>query len=123
MGGGRSLEVAVVTGSMPRYPKWEDGPRAGRYFKLEVTGGPGENDEGDAYAQLGGGLRRWRVAIDDGTRYRNTFMPADRSLWINSSDRSGIADRVPTFEEYLRPPSPEVQQQVALELVDLHETT
>ena len=63
-------------------------------------------------------MQRLPSAIDDGTRYRNTFMPADRSLWINSSDRSGIADRVPTFEQYLRPPSPEVQQQVALELVD-----
>ena len=51
------LELVVATGSMPRrYPKWEEGPAAGRYFKDESAGGPGENSDGDAYAALGGGL-------------------------------------------------------------------
>ena len=112
------LEVAVATGSMPRrYPKWEDGSKAGRYFKDESAGGAGENSDGDEYAKLGGGIRRWRVAISDGNRYRNTFMPNEASLWINSSDTAALAARVADFEQYLRPPTPEVQQQVAIELV------
>ncbi len=113
------LELAVATGSMPRrYPKWEDGPRAGRYFKEQSAGGPGMNPDGDEYAKLGGGIRRWRVAISDGTRYKNTFMPSEANLWINSSDSDALADRIAAFEEYLRPPSPEVQQQVALEVIE-----
>ena len=73
------LEVDVATGSMPRrYPKWESSDRAARYFKDQYTGGPGMNNDGDEYAKLGGGLRRWRVAVSDGLRYKNTFMPNDR---------------------------------------------
>ena len=113
------LEVAVATGSMPRrYPKWEDGARAGRYFKDESAGGPGMNPDGDEYAKLGGGIRRWRVAISDGLRYKNTFMPTEADLWINSSDTDALAARTTAFEEYLRPPSPEGQQQVAIELIE-----
>jgi hypothetical protein len=112
------LEVAVATGSMPRrYPKWEGTDRAARYFRDESTGGPGVNTDGHEFAKLGGGLRRWRVAVSDGTRYKNTFMAGDRALWINSNDSSTLAERVPAFEEYLRPPSPEVQRDIAIDLI------
>jgi hypothetical protein len=112
------LEVAVATGSMPRrYPKWEGTDRASRYFRDEATGGPGVNNDGDEFAKLGGGLRRWRVAVSDGSRYRNTFMPTDRALWINSNDSATLAARVGAFEEYLRPPTPEVRRDIAIDLI------
>ena len=113
------LELVVATGSMPRrYPKWEEGPAAGRYFKDESAGGPGENSDGDAYAALGGGLRRWRVPTVEAGRYRNTFLNGERSLWINSSDKEAIAQRTDDFSNFVRPPSPEEQQRVALDLVE-----
>ena len=113
------LELVVESGSMPRrYAKWEEGPAAGRYFKDESAGGPGENPDGDAYAALGGGLRRWRVPTVEAGRYRNTFLNGERSLWINSSDKEAIAQRTDDFSNFVRPPSPEEQQRVALDLVE-----
>ena len=102
------LELSVATGSMPRrYPKWEQGAPAGRYFKGERAGGFGENDDGDAYAKLGGGLRRWRVAVSVDGRYRNTFLGDDVDTWINSSNHQAIAQRTADFEDLLKELTPE----------------
>lgn len=106
IGEGR-IDVAVATGSMPRrQPVWEDGPAAARYFSLEETGGPGANWDEEEYAKLGGGIRRWRSALAEGegrgARYRNTFLPTERSLWINSTDYEAIAARPARFGELMK---------------------
>lgn len=118
IGEGR-VDVAVATGSMPRrQPVWEDGPAAARYFKLEETGGPGDNWDGDAYAKLGGGIRRWRSALAEGegrgARYRNTFLPSELELWINSTDHEAIAARPARFAELMKELSPDEKVELAL---------
>ena len=99
------IELSVATGSMPRrFPKWEEGASAGRYFKQAKSGGVGENDDGDAYAKLGGGLRRWRVAVSQDGRYRNTFLAGDEAYWINSGDHNAISERIAEFDTLLSSP-------------------
>ncbi len=119
IGEGR-IDVAVATGSMPRrQPVWEDGPAAARYFKLEETGGPGENWDGDEYAKLGGGIRRWRTALStDGSRYRNTFMPEDVEIWINSTDKEAIAARPARFGELMKELTPDEKVTLAIERIE-----
>ncbi|MEE2755172.1 MAG: hypothetical protein VYA30_00870 [Myxococcota bacterium] len=113
------LELAVATGSMPRrYPKWEDGAAAGRYFKKTDAGGAGENVDGDRFAELGGGLRRWRIAEPINGAYRNTFAKNDEAHWINSSDLTTIAARITDFEELLRELSPEEKVRLAEQLIN-----
>ena len=109
------MEVAVATGSMPRrQPVWEEGAEAGRYFKLDYTGGEGETGDGDRYAALGGGIRRWRVATLAGSRYRNTFGKGDEAAWIDSADLDAVAARPARFGELLRELSVEEKRDLAL---------
>jgi hypothetical protein len=113
------IEASVATGSMPRrQPRWEGPDQAQRYFTLNYTGGTGENRDGDAYAALGGGIRRWRVAIASGSRYRNTFLPGGEGAWINDADLSAVGQRPAQFEELMKELTPEEQLQVALGQVD-----
>lgn len=117
------FEVAVATGSMPRrLPKWEEGPTAARYFTLDYTGGPGQAFDGEKYAALGGGLRRWRAPEAVGTgasaRYRNTFLPADRAVWIDDTDVEQVAGRIARFGELMKALTPEERRDVALGLVE-----
>ena len=112
------IELSVATGSMPRrFPKWEEGASAGRYFKQAKSGGVGENDDGDAYAKLGGGLRRWRVAVSQDGRYRNTFLVGDEAYWINSGDHNAISERIAEFDTLLKELSPVEKRDLALRLI------
>jgi hypothetical protein len=119
IGDGR-FDVAIATGSMPRrQPVWEDGPAAARYFSLEETGGPGENWDGDEYAKLGGGIRRWRSALAVGdsastSRYRNTFLPDEVELWINGTDLEAIAARPARFAELMKALTPQEKVDLAI---------
>jgi len=113
------LEVAVATGSMPRrYPKWEEGGRAARYFKKSDAGGPGMNGDEEEYATLGGGLRRWRIARKTGDRYINTFASEDQDLWINSRDHAAVAHRIEKFETLLRELTPTQKRDLAVQLIE-----
>ncbi|MBM4318873.1 MAG: hypothetical protein FJ125_02695 [Deltaproteobacteria bacterium] len=84
------------------------------YFTNEATGGPGTNGDGDAYAALGGGLRRWRTALKSGTRYKNSWMAADQASWINSTNLEAIAARLARFQQLLGEMTPEVKRDLAL---------
>ncbi|HTE55830.1 MAG TPA: hypothetical protein VK698_33475, partial [Kofleriaceae bacterium] len=104
-----SLDVALVSGSMPRRQGvWESGIRSKQYFTDERTGGEGENSDGDAYAALGGGLKRWRVTKNVDGYWTNTWMQADEAHWINSTDLARIAARPDRFAQLLGQVSPEV---------------
>lgn len=106
-----NLDVVTVSGSMPRrQAKRESGLSSKRYFTSESAGGEGTNFEGEAYAVLGGGLKRWRVAKNVGGYWTNTWMDADEAHWIDSTDTTRIAARPGRFEQMLGQVSPEQQR-------------
>jgi len=114
-----NLDVALVSGSMPRRQgKWETGAASKQYFVTEDAGGPGTNLDGDDYAKLGGGLKRWRVTKNIGGYWTNTWMAADESHWINSTDYPRIAARVERFESLLGQVSPEQTRTELLAQID-----
>jgi len=113
------LETQVVSGSMPRrQPKWEDGVASKSSFTSNYAGGPGENNSGQAYAALGGGLKRFRVTKNIGGYWTNTWMTADEASWISDTDYQALADRTATFQQILGEASPEQQRESLLEMIE-----
>jgi hypothetical protein len=105
---------------MPRRQgKKDSGVSSKSYFTSEYTGGEGTNSDGDEYAKLGGGLKRWRVAKNIGGYWTNTWMAGDEASWINSTDYPRIAARPGRFEQILGQVSP--QQKKAELLVQIDE--
>jgi len=104
-------DVTTISGSMPRRQgKRESGIASKSYFTSAYTGGEGTNSDGDAYARLGGGLKRWRVAKNVGGYWTNTWMADDEAHWINSTDYARIAARPARFEQMLGQVSPQQQR-------------
>lgn len=105
------LAIDVATGSMPRrQPRYEDAMQARSYFFMDATGGPGTTFEGDAYAKLGGGIRRWRTPVKQNGRWMNAISNADKAVAISDSDVEAIAARPARFKEILISGSPEEQK-------------
>jgi hypothetical protein len=103
-----NYDLTVISGSMPRRQgKWETGAGSKQYFVDEHGGGPGANLDGDEYARLGGGLKRWRVTKNINGYWTNTWMNSDEAHWINSTDYPRIAARPARFETLLGEVSPE----------------
>jgi hypothetical protein len=116
---GGKLEVQLGSGSMPRrQPKWEDGVASKGYFTNEKTGGQGENSDGDEYARLGGGLKRFRVTKNIGGYWTNTWMKADEASWINDTNIERIAERPTLFESLLGEVSPEQKRDALLQIIE-----
>jgi hypothetical protein len=114
-----NLDVTLISGSMPRRQgKKESGVAAKSYFTSDYTGGPGTNWEGDEYAKLGGGARRWRVTKNIGGYWTNTWMSADEASWINSTDYAAIAARPARFAQILGQVSPDQQKTELLAEID-----
>lgn len=108
---GGSKDVTTISGSMPRRQGARQSGQASKtYFTSAYTGGPGENSDGDAYAKLGGGVKRWRVTKNIGGYWTNTWMAGDESSWINSTDTARIAARPARFDQILGQVSPEQQR-------------
>ena len=104
---GERMDASLVSGSMPRrQPKWENGASSKSYFTNRYCGGEGENSDGDKYAALGGGLKRFRIAKPSNGIYRNQIPTTDRENWINDTDLEAIAGRIATFETLLGELSP-----------------
>ena len=100
-------DVITISGSMPRRQgKKESGVASKGYFTSQYAGGPGTNDDGQVYAKLGGGLKRYRVTKNVGGYWTNTWMAADEAHWINSTDYTRIGDRVARFGQMLGQVSP-----------------
>ncbi len=115
---GNKLEANLASGSMPRrQPKWEDGAASKHTFTIDYCGGEGENSDGDAYAELGGGLKRWRVAKKKNGYWTNTWMTADEASWINSTDTTRIGARPAEFEDLLGEVSPEQLRASFLQMI------
>lgn len=106
-----ALEISIASGSMPRRePLWEKPEVARRRFVSRSGGGAGETYDGDAYATLGGGLRRWRTAVQSSGRWRNdTLNPELRVV-----GEEAIAARPDRFDEILRTLTPEDYRDAAL---------
>jgi hypothetical protein len=97
-----NLDVSLISGSMPRRQGVKaSGSAAKSYFTGDYTGGPGMNSDGDAYAKLGGGLKRWRVAKAMNGYWTNTWMEGDEAHWINSLDYDRISARPARFDKLL----------------------
>lgn len=106
-----NLDVTTISGSMPRRQgKRESGVASKQYFTSAYTGGEGQNSDGDQYARLGGGVKRWRVTKNVGGYWTNTWMRGDEASWINSTDYPRIAARPARFEQILGQVSPEQQK-------------
>jgi len=99
---GGSKDATLISGSIPRRQGVrESGQSSKSYFTSEYTGGPGVNSDGDAYAKLGGGAKRWRVTKNVAGYWTNTWMAGDESSWINSTDTARIAARPARFDQIL----------------------
>lgn len=112
--GGR-LSVDTVFGSMPRIqPQWYGTDLSKSYLTSYKTGGVGENAEGDRYAALGGGLKRWRTPVTKNGRWYNIVPVKDREEWISSTAYTSLAERTQTFEELLGALTPEEEKATLL---------
>ncbi len=113
------LQAWVASGSMPRrQPVWEDPASARHSFTLSNTGGEGTAGDGTPYAELGGGIRRWRTAMRVGDRWRNMVNDNDTDVYIDPGDTDAIAERPGQFEEILAEVGPEEQIEVALAQIE-----
>ncbi|MCC6876816.1 MAG: PPC domain-containing protein [Sandaracinaceae bacterium] len=114
-----ALEVSIASGSMPRRePVWEDPASSRTKFLMQECGGPGQSYSGEVYAQLGGGLRRWRTAVLRSGRWVNDVLERDRPSFINDMDYEAIAARPARFGEILRTPSPEERRAAAVTAIE-----
>ncbi len=113
------ITVEVASGNIPRrQPLWEDTLKARHRFTSNTYGGHGENSEGEPYAKMGGGLRRWRAATLQNGRWINLVLPADQEVYIKDSDLERLAARVDRFGELLISGTPEEQLATAEALAD-----
>lgn len=112
---GERLDADLASGSMPRrQPKWENGPSSKSYFTNQYCGGDETNYDGDRYAELGGGIKRWRVAKVVNGFYRNQVPDSDLPYWIQDDDYDAIASRIETFKGLLGELSPTEKRDMLL---------
>ncbi len=115
---GGSKDVTTISGSMPRRQGVrESGQSSKSYFTSAYTGGPGVNSDGDQYAKLGGGLKRWRVAKNVGGYWTNTWMAGDEASWINSTAYARIGERPARFQQILGQVTPQQQRTELLQQI------
>ncbi|MBL6974631.1 MAG: PPC domain-containing protein [Deltaproteobacteria bacterium] len=116
---GDRLDAELASGSMPRrQPKWESGPSSKSTFTNTYCGGEGENHDGDAYAALGGGLKRWRAPRIVNGYYRNRVPDKDLAYWIPSTDREAIAGRIETLQGLLGELTPVEKRDMLVEKIE-----
>lgn len=113
------MEAHLVSGSMPRrQPKWETGVASKNYFTNPYTGGPGENNDGERYAALGGGLKRFRVTKNINGYWTNTWMKADEADWISDTDYDRLAARIERFGSLLGTATPDQMRNALVGIID-----
>ena len=114
------LAIDTFFGSMPRIQgMWYDTNLSKPYFTSELTGGEGTNFDGDKYAALGGGLKRWRTPVAKNGRWYNIVPQADRTVFVDGADLVAIAKRPGQFEELMGTLSAEEQRDVLLQRIEV----
>jgi hypothetical protein len=113
------MVAELSSGSMPRrQPKWDDPVSSKQYFTSEMTGGDGQSYDGVAYAQLGGGIKRWRVTKNIGGYWTNTWMAADEASWISDTDYNRLKSRPQEFQTLLGEPDPAKKRDALLGMIN-----
>lgn len=117
--GGEHLAIDVASGSMPRrQPHW-DGPNQSKWsFTNPMTGGRGQDSDGNPYAKLGGGIHRFRTPVQSSGRWVNDISPADAKVRIPSTDLERIAARPERFAQLLADGTPAEQRDAALARIE-----
>jgi hypothetical protein len=115
---GGSKDISLISGSMPRRQGVRESGQASKsYFTSSYTGGLGMSSDGDQYAKLGGGIKRWRVAKNVGGYWTNTWMAGDEASWINSTNYTAIGARPARFEQILGQVAPAQQKAELLQQI------
>jgi hypothetical protein len=110
---------SVATGSMPRrQPLWAAPQDARHYFTNEETGGDGQASDGTPYSHLGGGIRRWRVAVINQGRWNNVVLAQDQAAFISSKDFNTIAARPKHFDQILAFGTPQERKDAAINMIE-----
>ncbi len=105
-------EAELASSSMPRrQPVWESAGVSKGTFTTNTAGGPG-------YGDLGGGLKRWRIAKAVNGRYVNVVPTSSQNDWINSSNLAAIEARPAEFETLLTELSPEQKRDTYLDIIN-----
>ena len=113
--GPSAFQPEVVYGSMPRIqPKWKTFSQAETLFLAQKSGGEGVNEEGYQFAELGGGLKRWRTAKLINGVWRNVIPATELTHWINASDLEALAARPAELEALFDGPTPEEEREALL---------
>ena len=113
-----TIEVDLISGSMPRRQgKWDDTDASRPYLTSIHAGGPGSNDNGRRFAQLGGGLKRWRIAQRVQGKWANMVDPNDADAFISNRSLDTIENRVIEFETLLPAVSIERQREILIERI------
>jgi len=114
------LSIETFFGSMPRIQGyWYDTNLSKGYFTSELTGGEGSNYEGDKYASLGGGLKRWRTPVSKSGKWYNIVPQADRTAFVDGADLAAIGKRPGQFQELMGTLAPNEAREVMLQRIDV----
>jgi len=117
--GGGHLAVSAASGSMPRrQPLVEDTQDLIYTFTSDYTGGPSMSGDNVPFSHLGGGLHRWRTAVNRGGRWTNERGANDTSAYIAASDYAGLEARPLAFQTLLSDGSPESQRDGAIAAIN-----
>jgi hypothetical protein len=117
------FEAELASGSMPRrQPKWQSAASSKYSFVKSTAGGPGLSNDNYAFAALGGGVKRWRIATAVNGRYYNTVPPEDQGKYISSTDHLKLSQRPDEFDEMLGELSPAAVTEVLVGLIEGYRT-
>jgi hypothetical protein len=109
------MRVTGASGSMPRrQPLWENEALTAFLFKDNRTGGVGKSDDGVDYVKLGGGIHRWRVAIQENGRWDNNVPAADHAVYIPDASFDPLSARPAKYKEMLKADTDQGQANDAL---------
>lgn len=117
------MRIQLADGGLPRQqPEWKGEALAPTYFTSSSAGGPGQNDMGDAWVSLGGGLKRWYAPAmrpsGGGQRWYNVPSKASAPSLIAAGDKETLMARIAKFQKFLAPLSPEQGRDWALGAIE-----
>lgn len=117
--GGGQMDAELISGSMPRRQgKWETGASSKSYFTSQYTGGSAMSGDGVSYAQLGGGIKRWRIPKARSGRWYLEIPLAARNVWVDSTNYAAIGARPAQFDQLLGELSPAELRTALLAKID-----